>query len=108
MNLTLLISIISLMSSASIRTDNKQLDKQNCTWKGMKLYGRIKIVENFPDIKVKVVENFPDMKVKLVSNFPDHCGEWKLVENFPDLKIQIVENFPDVKIQFVENFPGMQ
>ncbi len=80
---------------------------KECTYKGMKLYGKIKIVENFPDIKVQIVENFPDLKVKLVENFPDDCGEWKLVENFPDLKVQIVENFPDIKVKFVDNFPGL-
>jgi hypothetical protein len=80
---------------------------KDCTWKGKKLYGKIKFVENFPDIKVKFVENFPDLKVKLVQNFPDDCGKWQIVENFPDLKVQIVENFPDIKIKLVENFPGL-
>ncbi len=108
MNLTLMMSIITLVSTTAIKSpDDKLLDKKNCTYHGMKLYGKIKIVENFPDIKVKIVENFPDLKVKLVSSFPDQCGEWQMVENFPDLKVQIVENFPDIKIQFVESFPGM-
>jgi hypothetical protein len=80
---------------------------KNCTYKGMKLYGKIKIVDNFPDIKIKIVENFPDLKVKIVDNFPDKCGEWQIVDNFPDLKVQIVENFPDIKVKFVENFPGL-
>jgi hypothetical protein len=80
---------------------------KNCTVNGKKLYGKIKFVENFPDIKIKIVENFPDLKVKLVDNFPDECGKWQIVENFPDLKVQIVENFPDVKVKFVDNFPGI-
>lgn len=79
----------------------------NCTFKGYKLYGKIKIVSNFPDIKVKIVENFPDLKVKVVQNFPDECGKWQFVDNFPDLKVQFVESFPDIKIKFVENFPGI-
>lgn len=84
----------------------EEIDFENCTFKGFPLYGRIKFVENFPDVKVQIVDNFPDIKVKMVNNFPDDCGEWKIVENFPDVKIQLVENFPDVKVKFVENFPG--
>lgn len=84
----------------------EKIDFENCTYKGFPIYGKVKFVENFPDIKVQIVENFPDLKVKLVENFPDDCGEWKVVENFPDVKIKIVENFPDIKIKYVENFPG--
>ena len=57
--------------------------------------------------KVKVVKNFPDLKVKKVSNFPNKIGEWQFVENFPDFTIQFVDNFPDIKIQYVDNFPGV-
>ena len=88
------------------RPDEPKINK-DCYYKNFRLYGKIKFVENFPDIKVQIVENFPDLKVKLVDNFPDHCGEWQIVENFPDLKVQIVENFPDIKVKFVDNFPGL-
>ena len=81
-------------------------DTAGCTYKGFKLYGKIKIVDAFPDIKVKIVESFPDLKVQVVDNWPDDCGKWKFVDSFPDLKIQFVESFPDIKIKFVENWPG--
>lgn len=71
-----------------------------------KIYGKIKIVNNFPDYKVKIVRNFADLHVKLVDNFPDAPGKWKIVENFPDFKTQIVDNFPDFTIKYVDNFPG--
>jgi len=80
--------------------------EEDCTFNGHNLYGKIKFVESFPDIKIKVVNSFPDIKVQLVESFPDGCGKWKIVENFPDLKVQIVESFPDIKVQFVESFPG--
>ncbi len=80
---------------------------QNCRFKGFNLYGKVKIVNDFPDIKVKIVENFPDLKVNVVENFADECGKWKFVDNFPDIKVQFVENFPDLKVKFVENFPGV-
>src|SRR3989338_6839591 len=80
---------------------------KDCTYKGKKLYGKIKIVEHFPDLKVKIVENFPDLKVQVVEHWPDQCGKWQMVENFPDLKIQIVEHFPDFTIKYVQNWPGL-
>jgi len=78
----------------------------DCTFKGKKLYGKIKFVDSFPDIKVQFVESFPDLKVKFVDSFADDCGEWQVVESFPDLKVQIVTSFPDIKIKPVDSFPG--
>jgi hypothetical protein len=89
-----------------LQTGEEEIDFQNCTYKGFPLYGKIKFVEDFPDIKVQIVEHFPDLKVKLVEHFPDDCGEWQVVENFPDVKVKLVESFPDIKIKYVENFPG--
>ena len=102
----IILSAFLLNSTGTPLKSDPKIEK-DCTWKGMKLYGKIKIVSNYPDIKVQIVENFPDLKVQLVENFPDDCGQWKIVENFPDLKVQIVENFPDIKVKFVDNFPGL-
>lgn len=86
----------------------KKIDKTNCTFHGIPLKGKVKVVTSFPDFKVKVVENFQDISIKVVNDFPDDCGEWQFVDNFPDFTIQYVENFEDVKIKFVENFPGVK
>lgn len=83
-----------------------KINESTCTFNGHPLYGKVKFVEHFPDIKIQVVDSFPDLKVKLVKSFPDDCGEWQVVEHFPDVKIQIVEHFPDVRIKFVKSFPG--
>jgi hypothetical protein len=79
----------------------------DCECKGVPLYGKVKIVNSFPDFKVKIVESFPDLKVKLVDSFPDSCGKWKIVDSFPDFTIQFVDSFPDFTIKMVESFPGM-
>ena len=79
----------------------------DCSFKGKKLYGKIKIVEAFPDLKVQVVDAFPDLKVQVVDAFPDKCGKWKMVDAFPDVKIQMVTAFPDIKIKYVNAFPGL-
>lgn len=80
---------------------------KDCTFKGMKLWGKVQFVKAFPDIKVQVVKAFPDLKVQKVNAFPDTCGKWQVVTAFPDIKVQIVDAFPDVKIQYVDAFPGL-
>ncbi|AHC47935.1 hypothetical protein [Achromobacter xylosoxidans] len=82
------------------------VDKSSCTYKGIPLRGKIKIVSAFPDIRVKVVDAFADIRVKKVSAFADRCGEWKIVDAFPDFKIQFVDAFPDVTVKWVDAFPG--
>lgn len=75
--------------------------------KGIKLCGRVRVVNSFADIKVQVVDAFPDLKVKKVSGFPNKLGEWQFVTSGEDFKIQFVDAFPDIKIKFVDAFPGL-
>ncbi len=86
------------------------VDKKNCTitknGKTYKLYGKYKIVNSFPDLKVQYVNSFPDLKIQKVSVFPDKCGKFQEVDAFPDIKIQIVNSFPDLKVKEVTSFPG--
>lgn len=81
--------------------------KDDCTFNGIKLAGKVKVVESFPDVRVKAVTSFPDIKVKKVSSFADECGEWQFVDSFADFKIQYVESFPDVEIAWVDSFAGL-
>ena len=80
---------------------------RNCTWKGIPLHGKVKVVNSFPDILVEVVSSFPDLKVKKVNSFADKCGEWTFVESFPDFTVKFVNSFPDIKIKYVNSFPGI-
>ena len=77
-------------------------------YKGIKLCGRVRVVEHFADIKVKVVDSFPDIKVKVVDSFPDDIGEWQFVEYGTDFTVQFVDSFPDIKIKYVTSFPGVE
>lgn len=88
-------------------TPEAVLESVDCTFNGITLYGKVKVVESFPDLKVKVVNSFPDLKVKTVDSFANDCGEWEFVESFPDFTIQFVEDFPDIEIKFVDSFPGL-
>ena len=72
-----------------------------------KIYGKIQVVNSFPDFEVQIVDAFADLHVEKVNAFPDAPGKWQFVESFPDFKIQIVNSFPDFKIKYVESFPGV-
>ncbi len=76
-------------------------------FKGIKLCGKVRVVNSFADIKVQVVDAFPDLKVMKVSAFPDKIGEWQFVNSGEDFTIQFVDAFPDIKIKFVDAFPGL-
>lgn len=102
-------TIILISASAFVLKENHMLSSDicsSCSFKGKKLYGKVQVVESFPDIKVQIVESFPDLKVQKVTSFPDKCGKWQFVTSFPDIKVQFVTSFPDIKIKYVESFPG--
>ncbi len=71
-----------------------------------RLYGRIRIVEAFGDVRVQVVDAFPDIRVQRVEAFPDGPGKWQIVDAHPDWRVEIVDAFPDYRIQWVDAFPG--
>ena len=74
---------------------------------GIRLWGKVRVVDAFPDIKVQVVDAFPDLKVQRVTAFPDSLGKWQFVTYGEDFKIKFVDAFPDIKIKFVDAFPGL-
>ena len=108
-----LFALLALPMTAQSNDKKVGVDKENCTFtnkdgKTFKLYGKWKVVESFPDIKVQIVESFEDVAVEIVESFPDQCGKVKFVESFPEVKVQFVTSFPDVKVKFVKSFPGVK
>lgn len=106
------VAYVSPNGQAFTKTEYKEvivhmLKTRSCSYKGIKLYGKVKFVDSFPDIKIKFVSSFSDIKVKFVDSFPDKCGRWKKVNSFPDFKVQVVDSFPDLKVKKVTSFPGM-
>ncbi len=95
-----------MMVLSSTRVLAEEVSPQ-CALKGIKLFGKVQVVESFPDFKVQIVTSFPDLRVETVSSFANECGEWIFVDNFPDFKIQYIDSFPDFKIQMVTSFPGV-
>ena len=111
-----LIAMLALMALPMTAQSNDKkpgIHKENCTYvnkdgKVFNLYGKVKIVNSFPDIKVQIVDSFEDLAVKLVESFPDQCGKVQIVNSFPDVKVQIVNSFPDLKVKIVDSFPGVK
>lgn len=88
------------------------IDKENCTitkdGKTYNLYGKVKIVDSFEDIKVKIVDSFEDVDIKIVGSFENTCGKVKIVDSFEDVKVKIVDSFEDIKIKIVDSFEGVR
>ena len=93
--------LAAAIMTASAMAGEVQIDKENCTitkdGKTYKLYGKVKIVDSFEDIKVKIVDCFEDS-----------CGKVKIVEHFEDVKVKIVDSFEDIKIKIVDCFEGVK
>lgn len=104
--------IICLTVGVCAMATDVRIDKESCTitkdGKTYKLYGKVKIVDSFEDIKVKIVDSFEDADIKIVDAFEDSCGKVKIVEHFEDVKVKIVDSFEDIKIKIVEHFEGVK
>ena len=108
-----LLSILFCLAFAICATaSDVKIDKENCTitknGKTYKLYGKVKIVDSFEDIKVKIVDSFEDADIKIVDSFEDSCGKVKIVDSFEDVKVKIVDSFEDIKIKIVDSFEGVK
>ena len=101
-----------LALALSAMASDVKIDKETCTitkdGKTYKLYGKVKIVDSFEDIKVKIVDSFEDADIKIVDAFEDSCGKVKIVEHFEDVKVKIVDSFEDIKVKIVNNFEGVK
>ena len=102
--LLLMLAFICLASVAS--ASNEKITKDGY-FKGIRLAGKVRVVEHFPNLKVKVDQSFPDLKIKAVEAFANDVGEWQFVDFGEDFTIQFVEHSPDITIKFVNAFPGV-
>ncbi|MBR5677310.1 MAG: hypothetical protein IKX20_04150 [Paludibacteraceae bacterium] len=104
--------LLSMAFALGAIASDVKIDKENCTitkdGKTYNLYGKVKIVNNFEDIKVKIVDCFEDVDVRIVEHFEDSCGKVKIVENFEDVKVKIVDSFEDIRVKLVEHFEGVK
>ena len=69
-------------------------DKDDCTYKGYPMMGKVRIVEQGEDVRIRIVDR-PAL----------YCYEWRIVDHGEDLRVRIVEQGEDLKIRFVERTP---
>ena len=80
----------------------------NCTFQGIPLYGRVKIVNTNQDFNVKLVDFASNLRVKRTAVPPITCGEWQFVDTKPDFTVKFVDFAWDFTIQYVDFLPGLQ
>lgn len=88
--------------------NREPIDRDSCSCKGIPLYGRVKIVTEYPDFRIQVTDNYPDIVVKIVGEHSHYCCEWQIVNDYPDFTIQFVEDYPDFTIAFSNDFYGIR
>ena len=83
------------------------IERENCTFKGIPLYGKVEVVTIGADFKVEVVTCGADLKVEPVTMSADRCGEWEFVTIGADFKVEFVTIGADFKVEFVTISPGV-
>lgn len=76
-------------------------NRKTCTFNGIKLSGRVMVVDSGADIKVQVVRGLPDLNVRQVRMPTNMCGDWQMVESAPDFTIEYSNMRPDLKIKVI-------
>lgn len=103
----LILSFCLVLLSAFTFSATNPIDKKECTYNGIPLWGDVKIVESFADFEVRIDNSFTDLSVCLINTTPRECGEWRIVNSFEDFSISIVSSFEDFSISIVNAFPGV-
>ena len=85
------------------------IDVENCSCKGIPLYGRVKIVTEYPDFRIQVTDNYPDIVVQIVDRYyPGECCMWKIVDDYSDFTVQFVDSYPDFTVSFSDHSHGIR
>ncbi len=79
-----------------------------CSFDGKQLFGKVKFVDSYEDIKIKYVDSNEDIKVEFVNSSPNDCGEWQEVTSYEDIKVKVVTSGEDIKVKKVTSSPGMK
>lgn len=104
MKLTLAVLILTLSFPLAILAGNVS----DCSYNGLPLYGKVRVVEHFGDFKIREVQHFGDLKVEVVSFAPDRCGKWEFVSIGADFTVEFVSIGEDFTIEYVTIAPGVR
>ena len=94
----------------SATVQSEPIDKENCSCKGIPLYGRVQVKNSHADFKVEVVNSNPDLYVEVLTvsrSYPE-CGQWEFVEISPDFTVEFTDVSADFRITYVTISPGIR
>lgn len=94
--------------SVFVNSGSNPIDRETCTCKGKRLYGKVRVVDVSADFKVEIVDIGADLRVERVNIGSDSCGKWEFVDIGEDFTVEFVEIGGDFKVEFVEISPGIR
>lgn len=99
--LWLSVSLLSLMAFVSEAMPQNMPPSRSGTPQPQQVFGRIQVVDHFPDVRVRVVRGIADMEVRVVDALPNRQGRWQFVDHFPDFRVQFVQHHADFTVRLV-------
>lgn len=94
--------------SVFVSSSSNPIDRETCTCKGKRLYGKVRVVSISADFKVEIVDIGADLRVERVDIGADSCGEWEFVDIGEDFTVEFVDIGGDFKVEFVDISPGIR
>ncbi len=94
----LLVFALSVAAVVSGSAETPQEWRERRKQLAHKVFGKICVVNAFPDYKVRVDSSGPDIWVNVVYTEPSKPGQWQFVSAFPDYTIQFVDAFEDFSV----------
>ncbi|MDR1974856.1 MAG: hypothetical protein LBQ31_09350 [Bacteroidales bacterium] len=111
---TLLFTLSVLLTSflmAKPPSGELEINKEDCTCNGKKLYGKVKVTEmsDAADFYIRETNVGQDIEVKVVNYSPEKCGEWQFTDSYSDADFIVAYTNvgPNFEIKF-SNFPGVK
>jgi hypothetical protein len=99
----IIVLILALIGLAFVPAD-KPINS-DCSCKGIKLWGKVRVVEAHEDFKVRISVH-SDLKVRITEH-TNKCGEWNFVDTHEDFSIRFVDAHEDFKIEY-SDFNGLR
>ncbi len=99
--LWLSVSLLTLVAFVSEAVPQNAPQVRSGAPQAQQVFGRIQVVDHFPDVRVRVVQGIADMEVRVVDAFPNRQGRWQFVDHFPDFRVQFVQHHADFTVRLV-------
>lgn len=104
-----LFHILFLLSTVVLMSGSRSANpiSPDGTYKGRKLYGRVRLVPGAADFDVSISDCNGDLRVELTEGGCFRPGQWNIVEHGADFTVHLSTSGKDFTIEF-SNFPGVR